>query len=165
MKKKFGYHCTNINPDFILANGFKATGKGFTDVNVIEDFYKKYLPKNPMFLSDLKAEVWSKNSKYCIKVDVTGLQLYPDFGHLLDYKAYYDDDCFYWSDNGLMQLKEKASKDIFSKKVFEFAKNLEDNTLLAKDFSGEMSRDLIGTFTIDGDLLVPERVIEIKTKY
>ena len=48
--KIFGYHCTNISPDFILANGFKATGKGFTYVNVVEDFYKKYLPKKPYVL-------------------------------------------------------------------------------------------------------------------
>ena len=162
--KAYGYHCTNISPDFILANGFKATGKGFTDVNVVEDFYKKYLPKNPMFLSDLKAEVWSKNSKYCMKIDVTGLRLYPDFGHLLDYKAFYDDDCFYWSNSGLVWLQEKASKDMFSKKVFEFAQQLEDNTLWADDFTGELSRDLIGTFAIDGNMLTPQRIIEVKTR-
>lgn len=127
--KAFGYHCTEINPEIILREGFKSGSGGYTHTNVIEDFYEKYLPKNPMFMSDLKAEVWSKYSKYCMKIDVTDLQLYPDFGHLLDYKAYHDDDCFYWSEFGLATLKRLSKRDPIAKKVLGLAESLEDNTL------------------------------------
>lgn len=136
MEKQFGYHCTDVNPEIILKDGFKSGKGGYTRVNMIEEFYEKYLPKNPMFLSDLHAEVWSKYSRYCMKVNVTGLQLYPDFGHLLDYYAYHDEDCFYWSDNGLMWLRHLAKKDPTSKKVLEFVENLDDSTLWASDFTG-----------------------------
>ena len=162
--KAYAYHCTEINPEIILREGFKSGSGGYTHTNVVEDFYEKYLPKNPMFVSDLKAEVWSKYSKYCMKIDVSGLKLYPDFGHLLDYKAYHDDDCFYWSDTGLMWLRHLAKKDPTSKKVLELAERLEDHTLWGSDFTGEMSRDLLGTFVIDGDLLTRERVVEVKSR-
>ena len=45
---------------------------------------EKFLPKNPMFVSDLAAEVWSKHAKYCLKIDVSGLEIYPDYPSFLD---------------------------------------------------------------------------------
>ena len=115
MSSKFAYHCTEVDPETILREGFKSGSGGYTGTNVIEDFYEKYLPKNPMFVSDLNAEVWSKYSKYCMKIDVSGLKLYPDFGHLLDYCAYHGDDAFYWSDFGMKLLS--VSKKTDDKKV------------------------------------------------
>lgn len=162
MSKQFGYHCTEIDPETILKNGFRSGFGGFTRTNYLEDFYGKYLPKNPMFLSDLNAEVWSKRSKYCMKIDVSGLELYPDFGHLLDYYAYYDEDCFYWHEDGLDWLRIAAKKDPVAKRVLELAESLEDNTLWGSDFTGEMSRDVLGTFAIDGSLLTRERVVDIR---
>jgi len=96
--KQYAYHCTNVDPQLIIADGFKATGKGYTGTNVLKHFYKQYLPENPMFLSSIKAKVWDPKAKWCMKVDVAGLKKYPDFGHLLDYGAYFDDRCFWWED-------------------------------------------------------------------
>lgn len=160
--RQYGYHCTEINPEIILKDGFKSGKGGFTQENLLKDFYDKYLPKNPMFLSDLTAEVWSKYSRYCMKIDITGLELFPDFGHLLDYYAYYDEDCFYWRKNNLNQLKISAKKDPFSKKVLNFVENLEDYTLWVKDFTGQMSKKILGTFVIDGNMLTEKRVVEIR---
>lgn len=160
--KQYGYHCTEANPDTIMRDGFKSGRGGFTRINLLEDFYEKYLPKNPMFLSDLHAKVWSTYSKYCMKIDVTGLQLYPDFGHLLDYHAYYDEDCFYWRENGLEWLRADSRRDQTTKKVLDFVESLDDNTLWASDFTGEMSREILGTFVIDGNLLTPSRIVQLK---
>lgn len=46
---------------------------------------EKFLPKNPMFVSDMTAEVWNKHAKYCLKIDVSGLETYPDYPSFLDY--------------------------------------------------------------------------------
>lgn len=83
-----------------------------------------------------------------------------------DYKAYHDDDddCFYWSEFGLATLKRLSKRDPIAKKVLELAESLRDNTLWASNFTGEMSRDILGTFVIDGNLLTRERVVEVKSK-
>ncbi len=83
---------------------------------------------------------------------------------LASFKTCTSDECFYWSDTGLMWLRHLAKKDPTSKKVLELAERLEDHTLWGSDFTGEMSRDLLGTFVIDGDLLTPERVVDVKSR-
>ena len=55
-----------------------------------------------------------------------------------------------------------SKRDPIAKKVLELAESLEDNTLWASDFTGEMSRDILGTFVIDGDLLTRKRVVDIR---
>lgn len=101
--KEYAFHCTNVDPQQIVNDGFKSTGKGFTQANRVEHFYKEFLPANPMFVSSLNASVWDNNSKFCMKIDITGLEKFPDFGHLLDYGAYFDEECFWWEDEDELQ--------------------------------------------------------------
>lgn len=83
-----------IDPKIILSKGFKAGSGGYTENNLVQDFYDIYLPANPMFVSSIDVKVWDKDAKYCIKVDISNLNKYPDFGHLLDFGAYFDENCF-----------------------------------------------------------------------
>ena len=97
----YGYHCTSTDPEKIKKEGFKIGKDGYTENNLFETLYNKYLPTVPCFISDIEAKVWDANAKYCIKIDITGLNLYPDFGHLVDLGAYYEEDSnddmnFWW---------------------------------------------------------------------
>lgn len=158
---EFAYHCTNVNPDIMLAQGFKSGTGGYTDTNMVQEFYDKYLPSNPMFVSSLKAKVWDADAKYCLKIDISGMKKYPDFGHLIDFNAYVDEDCFYWEDKAVQAMLH--SKDQQQQRLAQFILNeLDDGVLWAADFNGQLSFDLIGTCSVDGDLLDKARVIDIK---
>lgn len=117
-----------------------------------------------MFVSNLKAKIWDQNAKYCIKVDISGLQKYPDFGHLLDYDAYFDENCFWWENEYEVQQWLK-SNDVTKRKLANFIlNNLDDGVLWSDQFDGETSFNVLGTCVIDGNLLTPDRVIEIRSK-
>ena len=152
--KRYAYHCTEVNPEKIKKEGWKV-GKGFTEENQFEDLYKQYLPKVPVFISNEDAPVWDSNSKYCIKIDITGLDLYPDFGYLPDFNAYYDyaEECFYWEHEEDLDDNEKLKKYVLD--------NCENLTLYAADFSGEDSFNTLGTACVDGKKL-KDRVVEWK---
>lgn len=165
MKKEYAYHCTNINPDIIIKQGFKSGKGGYTINNVVKSFYEKYLPSNPMFVSSKTVKVWDFESKYCLTIDITGLQKYPDFGHLLDFWAYVDEDneCFWWEDKHIRAIANRFEPE--AKNLGKFVMNeLDDNTLYASDFTGDMSFNILGTCCIDGNLLTPNRIIDIRQR-
>ena len=164
MSKEFAYHCTDVDPKVIIKDGFKATGKGFTNTNQVEHFYKEFLPSNPMFVSKIDADVWDNSSKFCMKIDISGLEKFPDFGHLLDYGAYFDEECFYWEDEDELQ-KWKQSGDSVQKKLAVFVLDECDNcTFDAADFTGDLSYEILGTCAIDGSKLTADRVADVRSK-
>lgn len=139
---QYAYHCTNIDPEIIKKEGWKV-GSGFTVENMFGDLYEKYLPKVPVFVSDDGKAVWDTNAKYIIKLDITGLDLYPDFGSLPDTGAYYDPDeeCFYWQDG------------FSNPEMEEYVSEYDDGLLYAEDFSGEDCMAVLGTACVDGSKL------------
>ena len=160
---EFAYHCTNVDPKLILSQGFRSGEGGYTEDNLVQDFYDMYLPENPMFVSSLKAKAWDPEAKYCMKIDISGMKKYPDFGHLIDFNAYVDEDCFYWENKDVQAMLN--SDDEQERKIAQFIQdNLDDGVLWADDFDGQLSFDLIGTCAIDGDLLDSTKVVEVKTK-
>ena len=164
MNKQFAYHCTDIDPETIKSQGFKSGNRGFTEDNVLKDFYDQYLPANPMFVSSLYVKVWDPSSKYCIKVDISGLKKYPDFGHLLDFGAYYDEDCFWWKSEE--QLKSWLSSNDETKKSLAryVLYSCDDLTLPASQFTGDVSFRVIGTCCVDGNQIDASRLVEIVSK-
>ena len=117
-----------------------------------------------MFVSDLKAPVWRASSEYCLKIDIRGLKIYPDFPSLLDYSAHFDEnvDCFIWySGKGLRGLTNTTIHNLVKALILKKAVKLIDGDLYMKatNFTGEMSRELLGTFVIDGDLLTKDRIV------
>ena len=56
------------------------------------------LPKIPVFITDDNRKLWTDDSKYVIELNISDLELYPDFGSLVDEGAYYDGKLFYWDD-------------------------------------------------------------------
>lgn len=161
--KEYAYHCTNIDPKTILTNGFKATGNGYTDTNLVQHFYDEFLPKDPMFLSGLKVKVWDPKSEWCFKVDVSGLKKYPDFGHLLDYGAYFDERSFWWAETEHQLKAWLSSPDEVQRRLADFILNeLDDGILWANDFDGETSYKVLGTFAIDGAQFNASRLVEAK---
>lgn len=162
--KTFAYHCTNIDPEIIKSQGFKSGTGGYTETNLVQDFYDKYLPKNPMFVSSLKAKVWDKDAKHCMKVDISGMKKYPDFGHLIDFGAYVDENCFWWENEDELRMWLNGN-DETKKRLADFVLNdLDDGILYADDFDGETSFEILGTCAIDGDLLTPEKIVDVKSK-
>ena len=163
--KEYAYHCTNINPMAIIKNGFHSTeGNGYTEDNAFKSLYLKYLPSNPCFVSK---KPWDENSKYIIKIDITGLEKYPDFGHLVDTGAYYEemespeDILFYWEDKDLQYPSKYMPIKLLS---FLVSKPEEERGILnSKDFDGKLSFDLVGTCAIDGDELTPDRIEIVKS--
>jgi hypothetical protein len=163
MNKQFAYHCTNINPDLILKHGFKAGKGGYTLRNGVDYLDKEFLPRNPMYLSDLNAKVWDPNAKYCLKIDITNLDLYPDFGHLMDYNPSHDEEGLFWGDQSIEDLRFLAKKDKYAKNLLNYLENeTEEYNILARFYTGELSRKILGTFVIDGNLLTKNRIIDIK---
>lgn len=154
-KKRYAYHCTSVDPEIIKKNGWKSGEGGFTSNNMFEDLYENYLPEVPVFVSDEKVKVWSNKSKYCIKLDITGLDLYPDFGSLPDVGAHYDFDSelFWW----------ESKNDIKSKEMKEFVRvfGADDSSFYACDFSGEDSMENLGTACVSGKDLTPDRIVAV----
>ena len=150
--KRYAYHCTDVDPEIIKKEGWKV-GDGFTLDNQFEDLYKKYLPNVPVFVSRLDVPVWDSKAKYCIKLDITGLKLFPDFGYLPDFGAYYDynEECFYWENEDDLD-SNKILKDF----VLDNCDNL---TLYADCFDGEDSFVVLGTACVDGSKL-KDRIVE-----
>lgn len=153
--KRFGYHCTNVDPEIIKRDGFKV-GSGFTIDNQFEDLYNRYLPENPVFITK-EGKLWDKNAKYILKIDISDLKLYPDFGSLSDYGAYYDNDNeeFYWEDIEDIIGNEDLREFIDS--------NYQDLTMPASDFTGEDSLNTLGTACIDSKDLI-NRIVRIIEK-
>ena len=152
--KRYAYHCTDVDPEIIKKEGWKV-GEGFTLDNHYADLYEAYLPKVPVFISNPKADLWDTGSKYIIKLDITGLELYPDFGNLENFDAYYDEDneSFYW---------EEGSNFGNNKKLKAFVREYSDeDTIAAEDFQGEDSFEVIGTACVDGTQL-EGRIVEWK---
>lgn len=117
-----------------------------------------------MFVSKIDADVWDSKSKFCMKIDITGLEKFPDFGHLLDYGAYFDEECFWWEDDE--QLKKwLSSGDSVEKRLADFVLNeCDDGMLYAADFTGDLSFEILGTCAIDGSKLTVDRVAAVKSK-
>lgn len=151
----YAYHCTNIDPEIIKKEGWKV-GDGFTLDNQFENLYKKYLPKVPVFVSNLDVLVWDSKAKYCIKLDITGLKLFPDFGYLPDFGAYYDydEECFYWENEDDLDSNKKLKDFVLD--------NCDNLTLYADCFDGEDSFNVLGTACVDGSKL-KDRIVEWKS--
>ena len=125
---------------------------GFTLGNFFDKLNKKYLPKVPVYVTSDTREVWDTNADYIIKLDITGLDLYPDFGSLPDTGAFYDLDgkYFHWYDDsgiGLTFTNTPAGK-----KMKEYLESIspDEYILLPDDFSGEDSMRILGTAVVDG---------------
>lgn len=159
-QREYAFHCTNVNPKSIVKNGFHASPlNGLTLDNQFKNLYSKYLPSNPCFISK---EPWSADTKYILKIDITGLPKYPDFGSLLDTGAYYeeiedDDVLFYWEDNDL-----NIPNDDIPPSLLHFltdGRSEDDRGLLnSKEFDGDLSYELIGSCCINGDMVTPDRI-------
>ena len=160
------YHCTDVDPERIKREGFKSGRGGFTIFNHFQDLYNKYLPDNPMFVSSRYVKVWSKSSRFCMQIDISGMEVYPDFGHLVDYYAQMDEDNFFWTDRSVVDLEKKAGQgDKVAKRLLDYIRwQFDDQTLPIEDFTGEISFDLLGTCAIDGDKFDFSRVLDIKKK-
>lgn len=159
--KRYAYHCTNVDPEIIKREGWKA-GEGFTQANMFEDLYAKLLPKVPVFITSEEKGPWDDDAKYIIKLDITGLKLYPDFGSLPDYGAYEDETqsgniVFYWEDLDDEYLQRNP-------KLLNFVSKKRDYSFSARSFTGELSLDLLGTACVDGKLLTPDKIISWTTK-
>ena len=166
-KKEYAYHCTNINPIVIKKDGFlSGVGSGFTHRNQLEHFYKDYLPSNPAFVSGKKESKWDDDTKYCIKIDATGLPKYPDFGHLLDYGANFDEDEFYWGDESIDELRARASDgNKVAKKLINYLENeTEEYNIDPSRFTGELSNEILGTYVLDGDDITADRILSHDVK-
>lgn len=162
--REYAYHCTDINPDIILKNGFSSKGgNGLTEDNYFEELYKEYLPDNQCFVSKTP---WNSDTKYVLKIDITGLPKYPDFGSLLDTGAYYeetdDGDClFYWEEKDLANMNSNMTNSLLHYLTDGKDEN-ERGILYASDFDGETSYRTIGTCCIDGDYVTPDRIEVVK---
>lgn len=159
---ELAYHCTNVDPEVILRDGFRATGEGFTGRNQVEHFYEEFLPANPMFVSRLDVKVWDSSAKWCMKVDISGLEKFPDFGHLLDYDAHFDESCFWWEDESVLKSWLSGSDRVKRALASYVLERCDDGILYAADFTGQDSLDVLGTCAIDGNKLARARVIDIK---
>lgn len=149
--KNYAYHCTNVNPDIIKKEGWKV-GNGYTQRNMFDDLYREYLPAVPVFISNLDSNIWDANAKYCIKLDITGLKLYPDFGSLPDNGAHVDEYGFYWD----------SEDDIENLELRDYILNTSDDLYISNsDFTGDVSFDTIGTACVDGHQLTNDRIVEV----
>lgn len=92
--REVAFHCTNTDPSLMINGGFKSFEKGFNGENYAAHFYKRFLPENPMLVSSLGAPVWDYDTKFYMMIDITGLEKFPDFGHLLEYGAHLNEECF-----------------------------------------------------------------------
>lgn len=119
--REYAYHVSNVPPEKIKKEGFKSgLGNGGTDINLFQELYDQDYPKNYLFISK---EPWdierNEKFKYCYKIDITDLDLYPDFGMLIDNGAYYEDDgddyIFYWKDKDIKFMKNKKLKEFLEK--------------------------------------------------
>jgi len=163
-QREYAYHCTNVNPKIILEKGFHSSPvNGFTENNAFEALYQKHLPKNPCFVSKTP---WDEDSKYILKIDITGLEKYPDFGHLIDTGAYYeetdspDEILFYWEDKDLKYPSRHMSDELVS---FLTSKPEDEIGIMSSDdYDGEMSFYLTGTCAIDGDEIASDRIEVVK---
>lgn len=160
MEKAF--HCTNIEPT-ILMSGFESGVGGFTISNNVQWLYEKFLPKNPMFVSN---KPWDENTKYCIELDIESVELFPDFGHLIDVQAEFDEDYIFWRDDDIYFLKkmvQNGNKD--AKIVLDWiTTDLDDYTISVEDFTGDLSWDILGTAAINADIFdFNKRILEIST--
>lgn len=120
-----------------------------------------------MFVSKKDVKVWDSGAKFCLELDVSGLELFPDFGHLLDFGAEFDEEAFFWRDDGLALLEKKAKGgDKAAKAVLDWVLwQLDDCTCEFDDFTWRESWDLLGTACIDGDKLAWDKmVVQVKSK-
>lgn len=149
--QKIAYHSTNTNPEIIKNEGFKL-GKGFTQENMFEDLYENYLPEIPVFVT--KEKPWDDSAKYLIELDISGLELFPDFGSLVDVGAIYDfdEELFYWED----------FSDIPNLSLRQYIENTFGEPILpASEFSGEDSWKYLGSACVSGKHL-ENRIIDWK---
>ena len=157
-QREYAYHCTDVNPEIIKSQGF-VNKDGFTLENQFQELYDKYLPDSKCFVSKTP---WDENSKYIVKLDITGLRKYPDFGHLLDFEAYFEkyfDDTVFWWKDGVVPKNNEWS--YLPERLIDYL-NTNDDVIYASEFTGDLSWNLVGTCCIDGKELTPDRFVEIK---
>lgn len=109
---------------------------------MFEDQYREFLPQVPVFVSNINQKVWDKDAKHCLKIDISGLKKYPDFGNLYEQGAdlYVDEDCF-WFEN---------INDMANQKLKEWIQaNFGDDAIPYKYFTGGISWELLGTCAVD----------------
>ena len=162
--KVYAYHCTNVDPEVIKREGWKV-GMGFTLGNFFDDLNKQYLPKVPVYVTGSERDVWDTKAKYCIKLDITGLKLYPDFGSLPDTGAFYDLDEKYshWYDESGIGLTFTDTPAGRKMKEYLDSVSPDEYMLLPDDFTGELSMKILGTAVVDGSQLTG-RIVEYETR-
>ena len=118
------YHNTNVSPDIILKKGLSRSDiSGFTQ-DWIVDWYKiNALPTNSVFLGIQPEKLIEKyGGKYTYAVDISGLNLFPDYPSLESSGAYFEEDGTIWWEgrNGPKSLppevywKDLSVEDVFS---------------------------------------------------
>lgn len=159
-RRELAYHCTNVSPEVIQREGFKAGKGGYTINNNVDWLYQRFLPRNPMFVSSKDAKVWDPSAKFCIEIDVSGLELFPDFGHLLDFQAEFDEDYVFWRDDDLVALETMVKQgNNTAKYVLDWVRDLDDYTLPVENFTWCESWDILGTAAVDGDKFVWDKMV------
>lgn len=154
MKSTYAFHCTSTDPKTIESEGWKVGPNGYTEDNMFEDLYFNYLPAVPVFVSDINAKVWDPSAKYCIKLDISGIEKFPDFGNLVESGAIYEDGYFYWKNEQSIKGSQALKKFIMN--------DLENMTLAEEDFTGDLSWELLGTCAVDGKKL-NGRIVDFRT--
>jgi len=142
---KYLYHSTNVPPEIILKEGLVGRKtKGLTEAG--EQFFDYgWLPEESVFVSK---EPGKFPGKYIYKVDVSGLDLLPDYAMLVDLGAYVDDvegKFLYWKHD------EQIPRGLKSRHDPEWG-------VYYKDITGEDTLRIAGTAVVVGPIS-PDRIV------
>ena len=149
---RYAYHCTNTNPKKIRQEGFKVGNDGFTETNMFDYLYEEYYPEIPVFVTNADQNIWSEDTKYVIKLDISGLDLYPDFGSLPDVGAQIDDfDNFFWEN------EDDIPNGKFKRFILNYFPSL---SMPANEFTGEDSFKYLGSAVVSGKDL-NKRIVDV----
>ena len=164
---KYGYHSTDANPEKIKLEGFNSDNPSAvqwgSDGDKLDKFkqYGIQIPKNPCWIFNAKVgSGYAGDNDYCLKIDITGLKLWPDLNFLPEA----DED-----GNSTVEISQWFKKS-YSGLATYLEKNAEKMTLDGKQFykfnikdiSGEDCFKYAGSAVIDGDK-VKDRIVAYQT--
>lgn len=160
-KFRFGYHYTDADPGEIVSVGFiPDRTKGYT-LNVAPEVAELQDASSPMarcFVSNPGFPPQYATSKNRLRIDLSGLNLYPDFANLIELGAYYDEDFesgglyFWWKDRDIESLRIRGFGDLAD------YLGSTDGCVFPEEFGGEESWNLIGTACVDARSVTPDRI-------
>jgi len=163
---KYGYHSTDVDPETIKTEGFHSnnpssiTFVGDEDRDKFTAFKaaKLHIPENPCWIFNAKVgSNYAGDNDYCLKIDITGLKLWPDLNYLNGKQKdgiWYVEATAWLSKNyaGTVEWLEKNAE-----KINIGGKQLYKAEL--KKLSGEDCFKYIGSAIIDGDK-VKDRIVD-----